>query len=179
MLPETIGRIVDALKRKRVQFLLFGMEGLNLHIKRIEDTFTTQDSDFLVNSSRFKPSQIVRILKGVDWPEPVVIHYRTAGGKPVVIFDEKTWFRRRLGDHPQATLSVFTPTGLYHVDIAFGDCGIPFDKLWKESCRATFLGRLIRVANKEHIVESKKKAGRDKDIVVLHRLGYIKLKDLT
>lgn len=169
MLPQTIKVLIQALKKHRVEFVMFGMEALNLYARGPDEIFSTQDTDLLMGRLT-SVTDILKSLQGVKkWPEPISVSYKTAGSAPTTVFDGVRWNIKKIAFEHEGTISVYTPTGLYHVDLVFGDCGVPFEELWKKSNRATYLGTVLRVARKEHILKSKQKAGRDKDLVILRR----------
>lgn len=170
MLPKTIKVIIRALQKRQVAFVMFGMEALNLYARGPDETFSTQDTDLLIGRS-ISVIDILAALRAVKkWPEPIHIVHHTANQAPVTIYDGVQWNLRKIQSHHDGTVTVYTPGGLYHVDLAFGHCGIPFEELWNKSNRATYLGAVIRVARKEDILESKRRAGREKDVAFLERL---------
>ena len=166
MLPETMAAALRSLKSANIPFLFFGMEALNMYSTNPAETFVTSDCDFLVSPELRKPADVIAALRTVRWPEDVEIAYKSPGG-PGVLYNGRKWFSPRLDD--RVTISIYTE-GHYHMDIAFGDCGIPFEQMWRRSNRATFHGVEIRLASKEDIIRSKKMAGRDKDKGALDRM---------
>ena len=168
MLEQTIAAVVAALNRHKVPFIFFGMDALNVHLGRERrETFTTDDSDFLFDIGISAPSTILKILKKTAFPEPVFVVWREPG-RTITIFDERKWKSPCLSG--AGTFSICTSEGYYHLDLAFGDTGIPFEDVWRNSARITYFGVPIRLASKEHLLQMKRHAGRDKDLQLLLRL---------
>lgn len=167
MLPETMAAVLRSLRTAKIPFLFFGMEALNMYSTSPAETVVTSDCDFLVSPRLSKPEEIIEVLRLVEWPEAVRIVHRTPL-KEVVLYDGRRWFRQKPAQ--DGTISIYAE-GHYHMDIAFGDCGVPFEQMWRRSNRATFHGVEIRVAAKADIIRSKMRAGRDKDKVVLARIA--------
>lgn len=177
MLPETIAAVLRTFNRHKIRFLFFGLEALNTYASSPAESYTTKDCDFLIRTGRetvHTVHTVIRLLKAVRWPEPVQIMFAGGpGGGSVTIFDGKKW--KNLHEVSRSgTVSVYTPNEFYHIDLAFGDPSIPFDLLQKRSNPATLFGVKIRVACKEDLLELKRLAGREKDKIILERMGYLK-----
>ncbi len=168
MLEETIAAVMAALNRHKVPFIFFGMQAINIHLGRERrETFGTEDSDFLFDLAISAPTDILKILKMMSFPEPVFVVWKEPG-RSITVFDGWKWKSPRLSG--AGTFSICTPEGYYHLDLAFGDTGIPFQEVWKKSVRIRYFGVPIRLAHKDHLLEMKRYAGREKDHQLLVRL---------
>lgn len=144
------------------------MQALNMHLGRERrETFGTEDSDFLFDPALSAPSSILKILRRTDFPEQVFITWKEPG-KTATVFDGWKWKKVRVAE--AGTISIHTPEGYYHIDLTFGDAGIRFEELWRKSAGTRYYGVPIRIASKEHILEMKRRAGREKDRHLLFRL---------
>lgn len=172
MLPDTIRAVLMAIKKSRTRFLFFGLEALNAYAKAPSESFTTKDSDFLMYSGPGTAMKVVRKLRNIRWPEPVrVIFVGALGGGVIPIYDGKRWINLHdVSDN--GTLSISTPAAFYSLDLAFGEPPIPFDVLERRSNSATLFGVRIKIANKADLLELKRLAGREKDKLILRRLGH-------
>ncbi|MBI4179543.1 hypothetical protein HY522_08995 [bacterium] len=169
MRPETIRAVLRALNRARIGFLFFGLEALNTYAASPAESFVTKDSDFLVRMSPGVSGRVIGVLRKIRWPETVQIVYSGApGGGSCTLYDGRAWKNLRgVGD--AGTLTICPADSYYAVDLALGVPAIPYDLLDKHANRATLFGVKIRIASKEHILELKRLAGRDKDRAVLER----------
>lgn len=168
MLKETIAAVLRELTRHRIPFVFFGMEALNIHLGRAGlDTFGTEDSDFLFDPALSTPAAILKILRRTAFPEQVFITWKEPA-KTTTVFDGQKWKSVRC--RGAGTLSIQTPEGYYHIDLAFGDAGIRFGDIWQKSAGTRLYGVPIRIASKDHILKMKRRAGREKDVRLLERL---------
>lgn len=70
----------------------------------------------------------------------------------------------------EATDTFDDPHGGPAVDLITAISGPSFDEVWKGHQSADFQGLRVRVASLEHIIASKRAAGRDKDLYAIKRL---------
>lgn len=168
MFKETIVALLKTLNRRKVPYLLFGMEALNVHLAREKsDTFVTRDSDFLFDPSLTRPNTVLEILKRTAFPEEVHIAWKSPL-EHKTLYDGMIWKQPRFWG--EGTLTLYTPLAHYSIDLAFAEAVIPFPRLWERSSEVKVYGVTIRIAAKSDILEMKRRAGREKDLAFLARL---------
>jgi Nucleotidyl transferase of unknown function (DUF2204) len=70
----------------------------------------------------------------------------------------------------EATVTFNDPYGGPAVDLMTKISGPSFDEVWRGQNHTDFQGIRVRIASLEHIIASKRAAGRDKDLYVIARL---------
>lgn len=149
-------RALIRLKRAKVDFLLVGALALDHFLPEAGSAYSTGDCDVLLRPT---PENLRRALSALSG-----MRYQfSANGEPLERPDSLT-LRRIIEFH--ATLQAHHPTSV-PIDLMLDAKGFSFEEWW--SSRTSFLAGGVRIncASLEHILESKRLAGRKKDKVLL------------
>lgn len=148
-----LARLVEA----KVRFVLVGVGGANMHATPRQELFVTQDWDLFLPLDGKNALACWRALEGGGWKlwcgtDPL--------GKPL-----DRWLADRIVNR-RALVRATNAAGL-QLDLTYVMSGFDFEQVWAERRRFRSAGVEIPVARLAHIVESKRAAGRPKDILFL------------
>lgn len=148
---EILGRLSSA----GVRFLVIGVGGVNYYATRKHVLFNTEDCDL------FLPPDPENLLASWSVLEPLGFEM-TSHGEPLEI-PLDLWLAERVVER-QAVVRALGPEDL-RLDLTMTMKGFRFEELW--DARRTFAieGYEIPVAPLSRIVESKRAAARDKDLL--------------
>ena len=148
---EILGRLV----RADVRFLVIGITGVNFYVIRRHVPFNTGDCDVFLPPD---PKNLVACWQVMDAQGFEL----TSHGEPLEI-PLDLWLAERVVER-RAVIQALGPGDL-RLDLTLTMKGFYFESLWAE--RRTFIveRQEIPVAPLSRIVESKKAAGRDKDVL--------------
>jgi len=156
---DSFSRLLDALHRRNVRFVVIGVAGANYHAIAHQTLFATQDRDLLL------PLDADDVL--ACWRSCLDCGLELwNAGEPFDLPVDRDSATRVVAR--RATVQAEDAHGL-QVDLNLVMAGFDFEEVWRD--RSTFLleGTSIPVARLEHIVESKRAAGRDKDFLFLRQ----------
>ena len=154
---DAFERLLDSLSRRRVRFVIIGLSGANYYARSGGSLFATQDRDLLLKPDPANLLEAWRVCEGaglglfaghepLDQPRDHVLAERVVRQKPSV----------RASDG----------AGL-DVDLTLVMAGFDFATVW-QGRRVFRAGDVeIPVARLSHIVESKRRLGREKDRLFL------------
>jgi hypothetical protein len=156
---DPFARLLDALHQAEVRFVVIGVAGANYHAVAHQTLFATQDRDLLLPLEPNNELACWRACLASD------LELTSAGG-PLESPIDLELAERVVAN--RATVRGESSSGL-QVDLNLVMAGFDFEEVWR--ARSTFLveGVEIPVATLEHIVESKRTAGRDKDLLFLRQ----------
>ncbi|MGH7822808.1 MAG: hypothetical protein ACREQ9_23870 [Candidatus Binatia bacterium] len=146
-------RLVDSLTRAGVRFVVIGLSGINLYARSAATLFTTQDRDL------FLPPD----------PEDALAAWRACealglelfcGPEPLDVPRDRLVAERVIENR---ALVRATDGAELHIDLTLVMAGFDFATVWGERRIFRVDDVEIPVARLAHIVESKRRAGRDKD----------------
>jgi hypothetical protein len=146
-------RLVRSLTTSKVRFILIGLSGINLYARSASDLFATQDRDLFLAPD---PDGVLAAWQAC---EALGLHLVCAGELLERPHD------RLLAERVVANRALVRATdgaGL-DVDLTLVMAGFDFETVW--SSRRVFRVEDVEipVARLGHIVQSKRRAGRDKD----------------
>jgi hypothetical protein len=149
-------RALIALSRARVDFLMVGALALDHYMPDMASVYLTADCDILLRPAAANLARALRTLARLGY-------CFSAGGEPVTKPDSPV-LRRIVGN--KAAIRAEKEGGL-PIDLMLEAAGFPF-QAWRES-RTFFTagGRRLPCAALHMILESKRRAGREKDRVLL------------
>jgi hypothetical protein len=150
-------RLVSRLNRAGVRFVVIGLSGANYYVRDADALFVTQDRDLLL------PADATAVLASWRACEGLGLELSCAG-EPLDQPRDSLLAERVVAN--RALVSATDRAGL-RVDFALVMTGFDFETVWGER-RVFRIGRTqVPVARLAHIVESKRRAGRDKDRLFL------------
>lgn len=149
--------LLRALSESSVRYLLIGVAGANLYALPRENLFATEDRDF------FLPLDAPNLLR--CWQCCLAAGWRLWSGdeplgEPLDLELAVQVIRRR------AAVRATSEEGLT-VDLTLVMAGFQFEEVWAERRIFKIEGHEVPVARLTHIVESKRQAGRKKDLLFL------------
>jgi hypothetical protein len=146
-------RLVRSLARGGVRFVVIGLSGVNFHARSASELFATQDRDLLL------PRDPDAALSAWRVSEKLGLEL-TCGAEPLDRPRDRFLAERVVAN--RALVRATDHAGL-DVDFTFVMAGFDFETVWNER-RIFRVDRVeIPVARLAHIVESKRRTGRDKD----------------
>lgn len=138
-------------------FVIVGMFGVNLHARDSSESFVTKDLDVLVRAD-------VESLKSALASLAKIGFTFETGGEPFIDLDDDEALRAVI--RSQATLrGVFG--GELVTDLMLSMTGWTHDDVAKDAVRFRAFGKDVLVASLERLLESKRRAGRPKDLTFL------------
>ena len=148
---EVLGRLADA----RVRFLVIGVTGVNFYVTQKHVPFNTGDCDIFLPPD---PENLVACWQVMESQRFEL----TSFGEPLEI-PLDLWLAERVVER-RAVIQAVGP-GDVRFDLTLMMKGCSFEDLWRSRRTFTVEGQKIPVAPLSRIVESKKAAGRDKDVL--------------
>jgi len=146
-------RLARSLGRSGVRFVLIGLSGINLHARSASEVFATQDRDL------FLPSDPDNALAAWRVSERLGLEL-WCGREPLERPRDQVLAERVIAS--RALVRATDHAGL-DVDFSLVMAGFDFETVWNERRIFRVEGVEVPVARLVHIVESKRRAGRDKD----------------
>jgi hypothetical protein len=150
---DTFERLIDALSRRGVRFVVIGLSGANYYAGSTGALFATQDRDL------FLAPRVPNVLAA--WEVADTLGFQlSCGGEPLDRPRDRFLAERVIAN--RAVVRASDGAGL-DVDLTPVMAGFDFATVWKGR-RLFRIGAVgVPVARLAHIVESKRRAGRDKD----------------
>lgn len=150
-------RTLGSLSQAGVRFVLIGVAGANYYAVPRIDLFATQDRDI------FLPQDASNLLKA--WLLLTETGWRLwSGGEP--LGDPLDLELAESVIQHQGAVAATSPSGLV-IDLTLVMASFEFEEVWSERRTFKIEGYEIPVARLRHIVESKRQAGRNKDLLFL------------
>jgi hypothetical protein len=150
---DAFERLVDRLHRGGVRFVIIGLSGANYYARSARALFLTQDRDL------FLPRDPDNTLAA--WRACEALHLDLFCGDEPLDRPRDRFLAERVVAN-QALTSATDGAGL-EADFTFVMAGFDFERAWKRR-RVFRVGKVnMPVARLADIVESKRRAGRDKD----------------
>ncbi len=146
-------RLARTLLRSDIRFVVIGLSGINLHARSASEIFATQDRDLFV------PPEAENALAAWRVSERLGLEL-WCGDEPLDRPRDRLLADRVIAQ--RALVRATDHAGL-DVDFTFVMAGFDFETVWKERRIFRVEGVRIPVARLVHLVESKRRAGRDKD----------------
>ena len=146
-------RLARSLRRSGVRFVVIGLSGINLHARSASEVFATQDRDLFLPLDRDNALAAWRVSEklGLElW----------CGAEPLDQPRDRLLAERVIAH--RGLVRATDNAGL-DVDFALVMAGFDFETVWNERRTFRVEGVEIPVARLAHIIESKRRAGRDKD----------------
>jgi hypothetical protein len=154
---DSFERLVTALSRARVKFVVIGLAGANYYVPSGAALFVTQDRDL------FLPADPAVVLAGWRAAESVRLELFRSG-EPLDRPRDRLLAERVVAN--RAAVSATDHAGL-RVDFTLEMSGFDFEPVWRERRIFRVGSARVPVARLAHIVESKRRTGRDKDRLFL------------
>lgn len=148
-------RVMDEFNRNGIRYVVVGMSGINYFAKSPRETFGTMDYDVFLEPTLKNVKQAVQILKKLDFDV----------GTADQTLEEKDLLP---AIRNRRTLVATTPDGLM-IELLLEVSGFPFSELARDAVTFTAEGIPIRVGRLEKLLQSKRLAGRPKDLKFLDR----------
>jgi hypothetical protein len=149
-------RLVQAMQEARVRFVLIGVGGANYYAARANAIFTTQDRDLFLP---LDPSNELRAWHAAESVGFELWRGNEPLGKPMDDFLAERVVERRM--------LVTAITREIDIDLSLTMADFDFETVWREHHVFQSEGVAIPVASLAHIVESKRRANREKDRLFL------------
>jgi hypothetical protein len=154
---DAFARLVRSLLRARVRFVVIGLAGANYYARSGGMLFLTQDRDL------FLPLDPDNLMTAWGACEAIGLALHS-GGEPLDRPRDRFLAERVIAN--RALVRATDGVGL-DVDLTFVMAGFDFETAWDQR-RAFRVGAVeVPVARLGHIVESKRRAGREKDRLFL------------
>jgi hypothetical protein len=147
--------VLKRFNRRGVRYVVVGMSGINYYAMSPAETFGTLDYDVLLEGS------FANVKKAVEELQKLGLTLSVAGG----IFKIDQLREIVLGMRP---ITATTPEGLM-VELLLKVSGYPFSELARDSATFTVEGIPVRVGRLKKLLQSKRLAGRPKDLQFLKR----------
>ncbi len=144
---------VASLGRHRVRFVVIGLSGANYYARSASTLFLTKDRDLLLP---LEPENALRA-----WRSCESVGLELFCGDELLDRPRDLLIAKRIVSN-RALVRATDRAGL-DVDLSFVMAGFDFEPVWLERRIFRSGGVDIPVARFAHIVESKRRAGRDKD----------------
>lgn len=147
------------LAQRGIDAIVVGMTGVNFYAKDPSEAFNTLDIDFLVRPDVAPLKKVLRELKAAGFT------FET-GGEPFVDGNDDLVLRNVIAN--AATLRcVFE--GEVTADLMLAMAGFSYDQIAADAVAFSVKGVEIRVGRLDKLIESKRLAGRAKDVAFLER----------
>jgi len=146
-------RLVRSLARSKVRFVVIGLSGINLYARSAADLFATQDRDL------FLPPDLDGVLAAWRACETLGLNLSCAG-EPLDRPRDRLLAERVVAN--RALVRATDGAGL-DVDLTLVMAGYDFETVWADRRVFQVEDVDIPVARLSHIIQSKRRAGRDKD----------------
>jgi hypothetical protein len=154
---DTFERLVERLRRDGVRFVLIGLSGANYYARSAGALFATQDRDLFLPPD---PGNTVAAWRACEALGLDLV----CAAEPLDRPRDRVLARRVISN--QALVRATDGAGL-DVDFTFVMAGFGFRRVWNRRRVFRVGGVEIPVARLADIVESKRRAGRDKDRLFL------------
>ncbi len=154
-------KILGKLTRNRVRYCIVGLMGASFY----GSTFSTYDLDILIEAKKKTLLKVRRLLYEYGLSEVVV--YRGEILKPPPREDEIL--------EKKMVLHYLGLSGIA-IDVMTRISGVNFDTVWKKRRKFSIQGQKINVASLRHILLSKLKSGRPKDLFHIKQLRELRRK---
>jgi hypothetical protein len=161
---DRFAELIRELHRASVRFVVIGVAGANYHAVTHQTLFATQDRDLFLppdadnELAAFRACGRLGLQLTAD-DEPV--------GEPIDLE-----LAARVVDH-RATVRAQDSASGVQVDLNLLMAGFGFEEVWEGRTFFTVEDVSIPVARLEHIVRSRRAAGRDKDLLFLKEHGDV------
>lgn len=144
--------ILARLGRKKVEYLLIGVSGINFYADGPGSMIATQDVDILLKPVAGNMLAALKVFEAAG--------YRLeSNGEPLVGIDG--WLAERILERRAVVTAV--KDDAFRVDMVTDGGGIPFQE-WKKSVRVFEIeGVSVPVGDLSQLVQAKHNAGREKD----------------
>ncbi len=149
--------LARSLGRSRVRFVVIRLSGINLYARSAAEIFATQDRDLFV------PLDADNALAAWRVSEKLGLDLQ-CGSEPLDRPRDRVLAERVIANR---ALVRATNHGGLDVDLTLVMAGFDFETVWNERRIFRIDGVDIPVARLTHLVESKRRAGRDKDRLFL------------
>ncbi len=160
-------QLVDALLRADVRFVLIGVGGVNYYMLPRQPAFVTEDRDLLLP---LDPANTLRCWQTAESLGFALWTFSEPLGAPLDL-----WLAERVVER-QAVITGHKEPDL-KIDFTYTMSGFKFEEVWTARRSFKAEGVEVPVASLEQIVESKRRAGREKDLLFFatHRETLTKL----
>lgn len=148
--------LVDALLRAGVRFVVIGVAGANYYARDASMTFTTQDRDL------FLPRDADNELRA--WDGAIASGFELWSGDEPLGEPRDRWLAERVVERRMAVAAISRDL---RVDLSLVMADLDFETVYEARRTFDVEGVPIPVARLSHIVESKRRVGRDKDLLFL------------
>jgi hypothetical protein len=146
-------RLVRSLGRAGVRFVVIGLSGVNLHARSASELFATQDRDLFIPPHADDALRAWRVSEKLGFE-------LTCGGEPLDRPRDRFLAERVVAN--RALVRATDHAGL-DVDFTLVMAGFEFETVWRERRIFRVESVEVPVARLVHIIESKRRAGREKD----------------
>jgi hypothetical protein len=154
--PHPYLELIGKLRRGRVQFLLVGVFGVNHYAPSPALQYATLDCDLLVEPKPKNLLKALRLLEGCGYT-------LAAGGEPLGKLD--LWLAGRITAN-RASVAALKDKAV-QVDVLTAIAGYSFGRLYAARRLFKAGGTTVPVASLRHLLESKRRCGRKKDLEFL------------
>ena len=151
-------KLFRALHDSEVEFLVIGVEGANYFLSTGQATFATEDLDL------FLPPNAANTLAACECCRDLGYRLSSAGEPLDPQLD--LWLAERIVEH-RASIRAADPDSGAQLDLTHTMAGFEFVTLWPARRRFSVGDTEVPVAPLRAIVESKRRAGRKKDLLFL------------
>ncbi len=148
-------RLFEALQRKGARYVHIGVGGANYYMLARQELFLTADRDLLL------PLDAANTLICWETAEEVgfdLWNFNEPLGAPLDM-----WLAERVVER-RAVITCIADAD-YKVDLTYVMAGFTFEEAWEARRSFEIEGVAVPVASLEQIVESKRRAGRKKDLL--------------
>lgn len=150
-------RLADRLRRAKVRFVVIGLSGINVYARSASEVFATQDRDL------FLPPDPANELAAWGVCESLGLEL-FCGDEPLDRPRDQVTAERVIAN--RALVRATNGAGL-DIDLTLVMAGFDFATVWRSRRTFRVEGVEIPLARLAHIVESKRRAGREKDRLFL------------
>jgi len=154
---DAFERLIEALRKRRVRFVVIGLSGANYYARSAGSLFATQDRDL------FLEPNADNVLAAWQACEAVGLHL-ICSDEPLDLPRDRVLAERVVANQASGRA---TDGARLDVDLTLVMAGFDFATVWKGRRTFRVNDLQIPVARLRHIVESKRQAGRDKDRLFL------------
>ena len=153
---EPFLRLLHELNSESVRYVVIGVSGANYYAARSLPPFVTKDRDLFLSPD---PDNETRA-----WDVCARLGFELWTGQEPLGLPRDRWLAERIVER---RMVVTATSGELIVDLSLTMAGLDFEDVWAERRTFPAEGVEIPVARLAHIVQSKRNAGREKDLTFL------------
>jgi hypothetical protein len=157
---DSFAELVQALERAGARFVVIGVAGANYHALVGQSLFATQDRDLFLPSEPTNELAALEVCRASGFE-------LTSNSEPLEEPLDGALAERIVAN--RATIRAWRRQDGLEVDLNLTMAGFEFEQVWQDRVLFIVDGTNIPVARLEHIVLSKRAAGRAKDLLFLER----------